>query len=44
LIQDIFEPIINLLLFGAAFAFLAMGIAAFYMLITANGDDEKSKK
>ena len=44
LIQDILEPIINLLLFGAAFAFLAMGIVAFYMLITANGDDEKSKK
>lgn len=44
LIQDVFEPIINLLLFGAAFAFLVMGIIAFYMLITANGDEEKSKK
>ncbi len=44
LVEDIFEPLINLLLFWAAFAFLAMGIFAFYMLITANGDEEKSKK
>ena len=44
LVQDVFEPIISLLLYGAAFAFLAMWIAAFYMLITAGGDEEKSKK
>ncbi len=37
-------PLVWVLLFGASFAFLAMWIFAFYMIITANGDDEKAKK
>ena len=44
LLDGLFIPFVNLLLFGASFAFLAVWIAAFYMIITAGGDEEKAKK
>lgn len=44
LIEWLFLPLVNLLLLWASFAFLLMGIVAFYLLVTANGDDEKAKK
>jgi hypothetical protein len=44
LLNDLFMPLINLLLFGVSFAFIVVWIFAFYMIITAGGDDEKAKK
>ena len=44
LVGDLFFPIIDLLLLWASFAFLFTGIIAFYLMITANGDEEKTKK
>lgn len=44
LFNDLFAPLIDLLLFWASFVFLVMWIFAFFMIITANGDEEKAKK
>ncbi|MBX9809556.1 hypothetical protein K2X92_04175 [Candidatus Gracilibacteria bacterium] len=41
---NIFAPIVNLLQMLAAFGFLFMAVWAFFMLVTAGGDEEKSKK
>ena len=41
---NIFAPIVNLLQMLAAFGFLFMAVWAFFMLVTAGGDDEKAKK
>jgi len=44
LLETLFIPLVNLLLFWVSFAFLAVWIFAFYMIITAGGDEEKAKK
>lgn len=44
LIANIFMPLIELLYYAVAFVFLAVAIFSFYMIITANGDEEKAKK
>jgi hypothetical protein len=41
---NIFAPIVNLLQMLAAFGFLFMAVWAFFMLVTAWGDEEKAKK
>ncbi len=41
---NIFSPIVNLLQMLAAFGFLLMAVWAFFMLVTAWGDEEKAKK
>jgi hypothetical protein len=41
---NIFEPIVNVLLLLASFAFMAMAVYAFYTIITGGGDEEKLKK
>ena len=41
---QIFAPIVGLLQMFAAFAFIAMMIYAFYIIITGAGDEEKLKK
>jgi len=43
-VKNIFEPILQLLLFFASFVFVAMGVWSFYMLVTANGDEDKTTK
>lgn len=42
--NNIIAPIVQLLQFLASFAFLAMMIYAFYIIITGGGDEEKLKK
>ncbi len=44
LMQNLIEPIINLMMTLAALFFLAMAIFAFYSLVTANGNEENIKK
>lgn len=39
--HNIIEPILQLLQYLASFAFLAMMIYAFYVMVTGNGDDKK---
>lgn len=41
---NIFSPIVNLLQMLAGFGFLFMAVWAFFMLVTAWGDEEKAKK
>lgn len=41
---NVFEPIVNILLLLASFAFIAMAIYAFYTIITGAWDEEKLKK
>lgn len=41
---NIFEPIVNVMLVLASFAFLAMAIYAFYVMVSAWGDEERVKK
>lgn len=42
--HKIFAPIVGLLQFGASFAFFAVLIYAFYIIVTGAGDEEKLKK
>jgi len=44
LMQNLIEPIINLLMTLASIFFIAIAIFAFYRLITANGNEETVKK
>lgn len=44
IIQNMIQPLINLLMTLASIFFLAMAIFAFYRLITANGNEEAVKK
>lgn len=44
LIQNLIQPIIDLLMTLASIFFLAMAVFAFYRLITANGNEESVKK
>lgn len=41
---NIFGPIVDLLQILASFGFLLMAIYAFYILVTAGGDEERTKK
>jgi hypothetical protein len=41
---NIFEPIVNVMLVLASFAFLAMAIYAFYVMVSAWGNEERVKK
>jgi hypothetical protein len=41
---NIFSPIVNLLQMLAAFGFLFMAVWAFFIMVTAWGDEEKAKK
>ncbi len=41
---NIFSPIVNLLQMLAAFGFILMAIFAFFVMVTAGGDEEKVKK
>lgn len=41
---NILEPIVSVMFVLASFGFLAMAVFAFYILVTANGNDEKAKK
>ncbi|MBW7954681.1 hypothetical protein H3C61_02625 [Candidatus Gracilibacteria bacterium] len=43
-VEKLIEPFTEMLMLLASFAFLAMGIYAFYKIITAGGDDEGIKK
>lgn len=42
--NNIFAPIVGLLQFGASFAFFAVLIYAFYIIVTGSGDEEKLTK
>lgn len=42
--NNILHPIVNIMFVLASLGFLAMAVYAFYMLVTANGNDEKAKK
>lgn len=42
--RNIFEPFVQLFQYFASFAFLAMMIYAFYIIVTGGGDDEKLTK
>lgn len=44
LIENLIQPIIDLLTTLASVFFLAMAIFAFYRIITANGNEENLKK
>ncbi len=44
LIQNLIQPIIDLMMTLASVFFLAMAIFAFYKLVTANGNEENIKK
>lgn len=41
---QVLAPIVQLLQYGASFAFIAMMFYAFYLIISGNGDEEKRKK
>jgi uncharacterized membrane protein YqaE (UPF0057 family) len=41
---NIFAPIVDLLQMLAAFGFLLMAVWAFFIMVTAAGDEEKVKK
>ncbi len=41
---NVIQPIVQLLQFFASFAFIAIMIVAFYMIISGSGDEEKLKK
>jgi len=43
-VKYILEPILQMLMFFTSFVFLAMGIWSFYLLVTAGGDEDKTKK
>jgi hypothetical protein len=42
--QNLIEPLINLLMTLTSIFFIAIAIFAFYRLITANGNEEAVKK
>lgn len=43
-IENVIQPFVALILLIASFAFIAMSIYAFYLLTTANGDEDQQKQ